>query len=563
MEYLLKSSAILVLFFLFYQIFLKQETFFKSIRIYFITGIISAIAIPLIVIHKYVIKPSFVIPTEFNIENITTAANNNNINWLNMITIAYFIGVVFFIIRFSAQLSSLVWLIFTQKKERSEGYILIDTNKNISPFSFFKYIVYNSSKFSQEELQQILTHEKVHADQYHSLDILASHLMVIMQWFNPFIWLYHQEIQKNLEFIADDHANNLFQEKKKYQYLLLKIISTKPSPILSSNFYNSLIKKRIHMLQKNRSKQSMQLKFIFIIPILIAFITTFNTKIIAQHTVVKVEKIQSDVHIEIINKNFKKADFESLKEKLSKNGISFKYSNLKYNADNEIIEISISLKNKFGNESNLTQKNNIPIGAMIKYNTTTGELLVGNISEDIVLGKFSTSKIQSDNEQTTTKVWVTKTGDSINKKDLKLITVNGFKVDESNSNEKSIIVFDRSSNEKPLIYIDGKELENKNLEDIDATHIEKMDVLTGERALDVYGTKGKNGVIMITSKQNQTVNINEPLVILDGKELEQKKLTDIDPETIESINVLKGEKATEVYGEKGKNGVIEITSKKK
>ena len=52
------------------------------------------------------------------------------------------------------------------------------------------------------------------------------------------------------------------------------------------------------------------------------------------------------------------------------------------------------------------------------------------------------------------------------------------------------------------------------------------------------------------------------LVILDGKEIPKEKMNEIDPKTIDNISVLKDKSATDLYGEKGKNGVIEITSKK-
>ena len=54
----------------------------------------------------------------------------------------------------------------------------------------------------------------------------------------------------------------------------------------------------------------------------------------------------------------------------------------------------------------------------------------------------------------------------------------------------------------------------------------------------------------------------EPLLILDGKAY-YGELNAIDPNTIESMYVLKGEKAKEKYGEKAKNGVVEIITKKK
>ena len=52
------------------------------------------------------------------------------------------------------------------------------------------------------------------------------------------------------------------------------------------------------------------------------------------------------------------------------------------------------------------------------------------------------------------------------------------------------------------------------------------------------------------------------LVVLDGIIIPNSQLNDIDPKDIESMSVLKDKSATELYGEKGKNGVIIITSKK-
>lgn len=53
-----------------------------------------------------------------------------------------------------------------------------------------------------------------------------------------------------------------------------------------------------------------------------------------------------------------------------------------------------------------------------------------------------------------------------------------------------------------------------------------------------------------------------PLVIIDGKEVEGGYLKALDADKIASISVLKGESAVEVYGEKGKNGVILVDLKK-
>ena len=73
---------------------------------------------------------------------------------------------------------------------------------------------------------------------------------------------------------------------------------------------------------------------------------------------------------------------------------------------------------------------------------------------------------------------------------------------------------------------------------------------------------------MMKGKSNITVRgaylDDQPLIIIDGKEAgDDINLDSLDPNNIESINVLKGPAAEKAYGEKGKNGVVQITLKKK
>ena len=52
-----------------------------------------------------------------------------------------------------------------------------------------------------------------------------------------------------------------------------------------------------------------------------------------------------------------------------------------------------------------------------------------------------------------------------------------------------------------------------------------------------------------------------PLLILDGVEITNQMLNNIPPETIESFSVLKDATATALYGSRGANGVMIITTK--
>jgi TonB-dependent SusC/RagA subfamily outer membrane receptor len=65
-------------------------------------------------------------------------------------------------------------------------------------------------------------------------------------------------------------------------------------------------------------------------------------------------------------------------------------------------------------------------------------------------------------------------------------------------------------------------------------------------------------------KEKTSINVKKekPLIVIDGVISTEGNLNKINPTTIESMNVLKGENAKAKYAEKGANGVIEITTKK-
>jgi TonB family protein len=136
---------------------------------------------------------------------------------------------------------------------------------------------------------------------------------------------------------------------------------------------------------------------------------------------------------------------------------------------------------------------------------------------------------------------------------------------------------DNISGQPPLYILDGKEISNSDLNGkINPEDIDNISVLKDESATKIYGEKAKNGVVIITSKKaatqlNEVVVVGKPktnddmlnaLWVLDGKEIAKEQIQKLSPDSIQSMNVLKGEEATKKYGDKGKKGVIEITTKK-
>ena len=103
--------------------------------------------------------------------------------------------------------------------------------------------------------------------------------------------------------------------------------------------------------------------------------------------------------------------------------------------------------------------------------------------------------------------------------------------------------------------------------------IKSMNVDTNK--LEIRGTRnGKDVTVTVNGPNENTTLIgnielkpssgqkDNPLIVIDGVISSDINLKDINPNNILSINVLKGEKATAKYAEKGANGVIEITTKK-
>jgi beta-lactamase regulating signal transducer with metallopeptidase domain len=521
MEYLLKASAVISIFYFCYKIFLQSDTFFDLNRWFLLLGLVTAFTIPFLVIPVYIEYTPVTIPN-FNIAEINPTINApETFNLLDYMFIIYALGAIFFVIRFTIQLTSLLSIIRKNKSFKTETYNFIEIKDKISPFSFFNYIVYNPTDYNSTEIKQILVHEKVHANQLHSLDILITQFACIVLWFNPIIWFYNKSLKQNLEFIADYNTQNKFNSKS-YQTTLLKITLPSHQMALSNNFYNSLIKKRIVMLHKSKSKKINLFKYTLIIPLLITFIFNCNTQVIAQ---------SKDESVNLTAK--------------SDSGLIIKLK------DNDYPIILID-----GKESDKSELNSLKPTNIASINILKGEAATQFYGNKGINGVMQiTTKQQGQSSWTVSS----KRNEQVIYATTDTIYVN----DKPNVLQKLVNEYDKD----PLYILDGKEINKKELELIDEQTINSLSRITGEQAINKYGENAKNGVVVIQSKKGGSTNnpyvkiVKAKLYIVDGKEIEEKDFKNIDPENIKSINVLKKESATEKYGKKGKNGAIEIITK--
>lgn len=355
--FIAKSSGLLALFYFAYYLLLRKETFFNSNRWFLLAGLITAVVLPFLVYTKVVwIDPVPVSNMSYSTAFTphTTQEESFEIDW-NLVSLAiYALGFTAFLVKFGIDFYSLNSVLKGKKIHQQADFKFIDTNENIAPFSYFDYIVYNSSLYSASELENIIEHEKVHSDQNHTIDVLISRIFCVLFWFNPIIWLYKKAILQNLEFIADSEAAKKISDKKAYQYTLLKITAHESCVAITNHFYQSLIKKRIVMLNKNQSKKRNYLKYYAIIPALLAFVLLFQVKTIAQEKVtesitnIDPKGIES-MDVFNISKTTTDAEIEErlniLKEK---HQITAIISGLKRDSNNQITSIQIELKNKKG-----------------------------------------------------------------------------------------------------------------------------------------------------------------------------------------------------------------------
>ena len=143
-------------------------------------------------------------------------------------------------------------------------------------------------------------------------------------------------------------------------------------------------------------------------------------------------------------------------------------------------------------------------------------------------------------------------------------------------------MFISKTSDEPIYIVNGKIVDKSTLEDVDSEDIKSVNILKGKVAKETYGEKGKNGVVILTKKDSKSLfddteeqieiqsNIfiesdsnEQPLIILNNKEISKTEMNAISPNDIESVEVLKNENAIKSYGNKGKDGVIVINTKNK
>ncbi|RTY96661.1 M56 family metallopeptidase [Flavobacterium sp. GSN2] len=594
--YLIKSSGLIALFYLAYHFMLRKETFFTSNRWFLLLGLFTSILLPLVVFTKTI----WVEPTPVNYDwsslPISTIIDEDHTQEYIFLALAvlYCIGTLCLFTKFGFEFYSLQKIVKGKTIKRQANFKFIDLKDNLAPFSFFNTIVYNSSLYSSSELENILEHEKVHSEQNHTVDVLISRLFCIVFWFNPFIWFYKKAIIQNLEFIADSEATKKISDKKAYQLTLLKITTHENCVAITNHFYQSLIKKRIVMLNKNQSKKSNSWKYTLVLPVLVAFVFLFQIDVIAQ------EKVKEET-IKVESKHPVTAALEIQQEKDSiKKAKVLIVSSSKNDSIDKNTEIFIDGKKVNKEELDRTNPNDITTMDVVKENNKS-------IIRIVTKGKTAKStNIFNSNTQVT---------------DLRLENVNpnSLKILQKPKTTYTVTKITTEKNGIPddaEYFIDGKKVSPLEAESMNPNYISSVNIQKD-------GTSAKNSIRIITKsyldgkemipepptppaaptfkskaakgdpvkkdnkgweinfgtfapednikriQNDKNVNYKEAVIVINGKISDYQALDKLKPEDIFSVGAQKPsngpestkQNALKKYGEKALNGIIEIETK--
>lgn len=292
LAYFLKVNVAIALFYAFYRLFFYKDTFFGWRRTALLCFFAISAAVPLLNIQTWITeqKPmaamvdlyANVVLPEFTVSPQTT------IDWKNMIrkaaTFAYWGGVAFLIIRFFIQLAGIIRLACRCRTVRIGGSNIHLLSREGGPFSFFHWIFIYPSSHTEEEFNEILTHEQTHARQWHSIDVIISELVCILCWFNPFAWLMKREIRTNLEYMADARVLENGYDSKAYQYHLLGLSHHKAAATIYNSFNVLPLKKRIKMMNKKRTKEIGRTKYLMFLPLAVLLMIISNIEAVARTT---------------------------------------------------------------------------------------------------------------------------------------------------------------------------------------------------------------------------------------------------------------------------------------
>jgi len=577
--FLLKVNMALLLFCAGYYLVLRPLTFYTLNRIYLLAAIVFASVYPWLNLsafvqrHEELVKPvqQVVINWQAPVQNLVKPLSQPDYwRWAEVI---FWLGAYILALKLAVQLFSLYRLYKNSKPATINNHQVRIMDKDAAPFSFWQSIFVNPSKHEPTDLKAILLHEQIHVNEWHTADILLAEISSIFYWFNPGIWLMKKAIRENVEFITDRKILNHGIDSKTYQYSLVSVSFNNQQPGIVNHFNISTIKKRIIMMNAKRSSKINLTRYAFLVPAVITLLLVFSiskadfAKPIRVSLVSAIKPLTNMVAAEAIpnpmggNTIFTKP--KKTAHKAVKTNTGFKTDTIKKNLvivrDNNKKDSIVCYINGVKGSIKDIDPNNIAQVNVIKGDRVsdlppfinqddvrnTGVVLI--VTKDSPEGKVIERSKQSNNvivtgyrvsprgsvTSTTAKAYpatAVSTSATVNVAPYVVTADTAIRVNvKSNIKPNTIKVISTSS-----ISVDGNTISANNIS------------INNDKGVHLSFDKNKS-----------------PLILLDGKEVPAADVKKLNPNTIESMNIFNDDSAIKKYGDKAKDGVISIKTKKK
>jgi len=614
--WLLRASVLMALFYGLYKFFFANNTFHNVNRFSLIFILLVISLLPLFRFNFIPEKKAEPVTEMFWMDlssiPVTESVETQprvEIPWMHILIILFAIGFLFTFIRYLIGLSQIAAIIRNSEKQMLPDHtVLCVTDKNISPFSWMKYIVLSRRELSADN-QAVIRHERAHIHLRHSVDMIFFDIFTCIFWFNPFSWLLRREIQSVHEYQADEKVLSQGIDSKQYQLLLIRKSVGEYKFALANNFRQRDLHKRITMMKKDKTNRHVKWNYTMALPVLfLAMIALsvpkLNAKVVEKENMVDykerkvtVTKTESDLKV-ILEKGEGESD-EMIRVRIKGRDDMDEMTD-----DPSKVLVSGTVKDKQGvivgglvtikgtNKGTITDPDGnfrikADIGSTLQFsmiNYKTGEYKVESAEKNNLVIVLE----PDDNGKTA--------GQGVTESPQNALTVVGVKTTENLQGDPKKVTLRTVGGKHPLYIVDEKIISEAEIQKINAEDIESISVLKNNSAIGMYGDKGKDGVILITTKKSNrdvlsigtgtmdsfrgdvknlitetqkknSQNVdqfreNPPLIIVDGEKMPKDfELNSITPDEIQSMSVLKDKSAIEIYGDEGKNGVIIITKK--
>jgi hypothetical protein len=566
-QYLLKVILVSGILTGYYWVSLRNKRFHHYNRFYLVGTLLLSWGLPLLNLQWFYLAPEPASPIHQVAKLIYFSPNTLNastMSWDELVGVALIVVAGILVIAFLRGIAQLFLIKSKGRVTPMDRFDFIETSVEDAPFSFFRNLFWKKEcALNDENGQRMLHHEITHIEQYHSFDKVLATLSTCLAWMNPFFWLIRKELEVVHEFIADEAAitNNDASQ------LAEMLLAAQFSPTLFSNgqsFFYSSIKRRILMLTASKKTSYSYARRLLVLPITLGALALLSFTIRNKQSETKqflsITGTSPAIFLDTIPAQFRDLTTGKLKGNYQ----------IEIQDDTAIFKDPKSKKNLFKVPLNQlgAMAGNSSANKSENSDTKKRAYFFSGDSVTIIRGKLINNQkaprivvngreLSSSNEL-----------QLIPSSDIKTIDIRGgevnIKVDSSTGDNKNLQL--KKVADKSTVTIEGIEIENLSIEKIKEAHERLKDGKTDSEYLIAIGEKkeGDGKVVYAYSLKADGKNElpKDILYIIDGQESDAAAMKKLGPNSIKSINVLKGNSANNKYGDKGKNGVIEIITKK-